>query len=249
MFSMRPMGLCWVKCLKNQNLLSICTPGKGGSAPSASRIPTPVSRRSYLPPYSPRLPSYASSSSNPPPQASETLPAHPPVMANKPEMPDPGSRKAPRFSLDPDGFETFFKDLNRYAKRSEIEDSEAVEMAIRYAAPDSTVWKCLPCMQPGAELTLEIFEEAVRGYYPGLKKDERYSEYDLKRLLERTRSNVKMTREDLGEYFRQFTVYSTYLVQEELIYPRERNKWYLQGFPQPIRARILQRLAMMKPLV
>ena len=56
-----------------------------------------------------------------------------------------------------------------------------------------------------------------------------------------------MSRDDFGEYYRRFLSYTAYLIHQNRLSERERNSSYLRGFPQPVRARILQRLSVKKP--
>ena len=56
-----------------------------------------------------------------------------------------------------------------------------------------------------------------------------------------------MTHDDLGEYYRKFITYTAYLIAQGRYSVHERNGAYLQGFPQPVRSLIAQRLQIKKP--
>ena len=163
-------------------------------------------------------------------------------------MPSPHSREAPRFATDHSGFEYFFEDVKEFAARSELADDKAIEWACRYAGSESDPWKHLECVNrediPNAPaVTLSEFRDQVRALYPHLDSASRYTTADLQRVVDRSRTSQNMTRSDLGEYLRDFIKVSLYLVGKDRLSERERSSKFLEGFPQPIRAAILNRLA------
>ena len=75
----------------------------------------------------------------------------------------------------------------------------------------------------------------------------RYSIVDLTKLLERTQDYRAMSQDDLGIYYRRFLSIADYLIKEDRLSERERNAFYLKGFPQPIQASIKKRLEIKCP--
>ena len=164
-------------------------------------------------------------------------------------MPMSNSRDAPRFSSDPNAFEYFFEDVKELVTRAGLQDADAIKWALRYASSESESWRHIACLAPGVDPapTFDEFKEEVRKVYPHLSTTRRYTHEDLERLIARTREYLDMTRDDFGEYYRRFITYTAYLLSNDRLSNRERNAYYLRGFPQPIHTRILQRLTIKKP--
>ena len=162
------------------------------------------------------------------------------------DMPMAGSRDAPRFHDDASGFDMFFEDVETLAERAKIKDADKITWAIRYAGSESDSWRHVPCLTRTGH-TFADFRKDVMKCYPHLSETRRYTIDDLDRLVERTRDYRNMSRSDLGEYYRHFITYSSYLLTKGRLSERERNSAYLRGFPQPVRTQIYQRLAIKKP--
>ena len=226
--------------------------------------PTPdnsfdIESSSATPSFSTPQPSPPSTPTHPPVSVLPPLPVTPPTstvnipptpaMAKDFHMPMAHSRDAPKFVDDASGFDAFFEDVEELAARAGLNTADTIKWAIRYASPWSDAWKHVPCLSPDAlnAPTLAEFKAEVLQYYPDLNNDRRYTSRDLERLLERTQDYQDMSRSDLGEYYRRFITYSTYLVNKGRLSERERGAWYLKGFPQPVRVSILQRLTIKKP--
>ncbi len=164
-------------------------------------------------------------------------------------MPMAHSRDAPRFSAEASDFDAYFEDVEELATRAGLTAADTIRWAIRYASPWSDAWKHVPCLAATAlnPPTFAEFKADVLQYYPDLNDDRRYTSRDLERLLERSQDYQDMSRTDLGEYYRRFVTLSTYLVDKGRLSERERDAWYLRGFPQPVRVSILNRLSIKKP--
>ena len=164
-------------------------------------------------------------------------------------MPVSTSQCAPRFSSHPSGFDSFFDDVAELAKRAQLSEKDAITWACRYAGLDSDCWKSLPCLKAdrAASLTLDEFKKEVLGCYPHLSEDRRYTYHGLKLLVKRTQDYRTMSLMDLGDYYRKFLTFSNYLIDRGHLSEHERDTLFLQGFPRPVRANVLQRLAIAKP--
>jgi len=164
-------------------------------------------------------------------------------------MPMSNSRDAPRFSPEPNSFDYFFEDVAELAQRAGLSEADTIKWAIRYAGAESESWRQVSCLAPGRAPapTFAEFKEEVRRVYPHLSASRRYTHEDLERLVARTQDYVGMTRDDFGDYYRRFITYTAYLISKDRLSKRERNTYYLRGFPQPVRARVLQRLSVKKP--
>ena len=166
-------------------------------------------------------------------------------------MPLPHSRKAPRFSTTPYGFDNFFSDLEALIARAQIATDKAkIEWALRYAEEEGDPWNYVPCMitakATGTNATWNVFKDEVRLCYPHLTSDRRYTVHDLEALIRRTSDLRDMTREDLGDYYRRFLTYSAYLLANRRITESFRNNAYLRGFPDDLREEIAGRLKIKK---
>ena len=161
-------------------------------------------------------------------------------------MPSPHSREAPCFATDHSGFVYFFDDVQEFATRAGLNADKAIEWACRYAGAESDTWKHLECVNRGQNApapTLNDFRDQVRTLYPHLDATRRYTTSDLQRVVDRARNFHDMSRKDLGEYLRDFIKVSVYLVGEGRLSEREQSSKFLEGFPQPIRAAVMNRLA------
>ena len=170
-------------------------------------------------------------------------------MAATEPMPMAHSRKAPRFSSDPSGFDEFFDDVTELASRANLSAADTIKWARRYTGIEGDAWQYVPCLTSPANPnpTFAQFQSDVRDCYPHLSGNRRYTSHDLETLLQRTSNFRDMSRDDFGEYYRRFLSYTAYLIHQNRLSERERNSSYLRGFPQPVRARILQRLSVKKP--
>ncbi|KAF9643508.1 hypothetical protein BDM02DRAFT_3063851, partial [Thelephora ganbajun] len=164
-------------------------------------------------------------------------------------MPMSNARDAPQFSSDPSGFDAFFDDVNELARRAGLSEADKIKWACRYAGAESDSWRSVPCLAAGRDPspTFAEFKREVMQRYPHLSDDRRYTNRNLERLVDRTRESIDMSRDDLGGYYRKFITYSEYLIHHGRLSAREHNSAYLRGFPQPVRARVLQRLSIKHP--
>ena len=163
-------------------------------------------------------------------------------------MPSVNSREAPRFSDDVTGFDSFFNEVKELAgpTRANLSEADKIRWAIRYAGSEAESWKCLECYGK-TTTTFATFRTQVLTCYPQLSADHRYTHNDLNRLLDQFSDLHEMDKGDLGKYLRKFLSITSYLISESRLSDRERDAAFLRGFPQPIRNRILARLAIKKP--
>ena len=164
-------------------------------------------------------------------------------------MPSVHSREAPRFWEDASGFELFFNDVAEHAARAKISDVEAIKWALRYAGLEGEAWKYVHCQtgDRAATATLVGFRDEVRKCYPALSLSRRYTNHDLAALVQRTSEFREMDHDELGKYYRWFLPIASYLIGEGRLSERERNAAYIKGLPHPMRTRVLNRLAIVKP--
>lgn len=165
-------------------------------------------------------------------------------------MPMANSREAPRFGTSASEFDTFFEDVEELGRRANLDVVAMIKWARRYAGAESDSWQYVPCLQGNAvPASFDIFRDEVMAKYPNLSKDRRFTINDLNRLVNRTSEYIDMSRDDLGAYERKFSSHTEYLIGRGRLSTRERSDLYLKGFPQPVRARILQRLSIVKSQV
>jgi hypothetical protein len=168
-------------------------------------------------------------------------------------MPLTTAREAPRFSTEYNKFNAFFRDVDELATRAKLSDADTIDWAMRYAGDHADSWSEVPCMTEydddgnPPDPSFEEFRDDVRKCYPHLSEDRRHTVQDVERLVARTRDFDDMTREDLGDYHRQFVKYTAYLISKDRLSERERSSLYLRGFPQPVRTAIIRRMSIKCP--
>ena len=96
-------------------------------------------------------------------------------------------------------------------------------------------------------MCLAEFQVAVSALYSTLDATHDYTAQDLVGLIRWASDCQDKFREVLGTYYRLFLYGSAYLMERFGFSGRERGALYLQGFPQPIRARVLRRLSDTRP--
>jgi hypothetical protein len=133
------------------------------------------------------------------------------------------------------------------ADRCSLDGASSVKWARSYAGSERLTWDTFP--EAKTATTLEELRVALLPCYPSLDPNRRYTTDDLRRVVEQGQAYVDMDRDDLGVYHRRFRVVSGYLVEKKRLSDLDRSAQYLLGFPQPVRAAIRQRLAIMKPRV
>ncbi|KAF9642806.1 hypothetical protein BDM02DRAFT_3192654 [Thelephora ganbajun] len=166
-------------------------------------------------------------------------------------MPMSNARDAPRFSSDPSGFDAFFDNVNELARHAGLSKADKIKWACHYAGAESDSWRSVPCLVAGRDPapTFAEFKWEVMQHYPHLSNDHCYTNRDLERLVDHTRESINMSRDDLGGYYRKFITYSEYLIHHGHLSACECNSAYLRGFPQPVRAHVLQCLLIKHPNV
>ena len=101
---------------------------------------------------------------------------------------------------------------------------------------------------PEATLTdFANFRAAVTSLYPGADDDCRYAESDLRRLVNVHFHYRIETRAELGYYYREFRRLAIFLINKGRLSSIERDKMFMDGFRQPLRGQIKQRLQYLKP--
>ena len=159
-------------------------------------------------------------------------------------MPLTNSRDAPVFSSSYIEFGNFFENVSQLVDRAGLENKEKskIDWAIRYAGSEAESWRLVPCMSSD-DRTFDKFKKEVTALYPNLDENCRYTNEDLQRLVNNTRQEEDMTRDDLGIYLRKFQAISGFLISKSRLYPRDQNLQCLRGFPGPMRKRMRDRLA------
>jgi hypothetical protein len=163
-------------------------------------------------------------------------------------VPLTNSRDAPRFGKSPTEFESYFEDVEEIGKRANLTTKETIKWAIRYAGNVGEGWKNVPCLRDPDNLPdFATFVKEVKSFYPEIDDKHRYTINDVERLVNNTRKHDDMTKEELGEYYRKFLTMTQYLIGLSRLSERERNKYYLNGFPVSIAEKIALRLTVKKP--
>ena len=91
------------------------------------------------------------------------------------------------------------------------------------------------------------FKSDVCYCYPHLSGNCRYTNHNLKALLQHTGSYRDISHNNFREYYHQFLSYTAYLIGQNCLSEWEQNSSHLRSFPQPIGAQVLQQLSVKKP--
>ncbi|KAJ6478399.1 hypothetical protein C8R45DRAFT_757753, partial [Mycena sanguinolenta] len=151
-----------------------------------------------------------------------------------------GSRNTPSFDGKPLSLERYFEDVQDVAEDIEqSSDDELITDALKYLETETTIfWKTKNA--PG--ITFAAFKNEIRKSYDG---QHLYTWDNLMALVKEQRS--PQTREEFGEYQRDFGKVAEYLKKEGKISSREMDRYFLQGLNGDFCFRILTRLQVVKP--
>ena len=164
-------------------------------------------------------------------------------------MPVRGDRAAPKFDpKQPRELRRYFADLEFVLARAQITDEgEQKRHSTRYVDVDtSELWETLPEFADNTK-TFEEYVKAVATLYPGADAERKWSVADMDKLVgERTRLGI-ISLGDLGEYYRQFLIITTFLRNKSRLSEAEQSRAYVRGFSPDFWRIVSQRLQLKNP--
>jgi len=160
-------------------------------------------------------------------------------------MPGAGSKEAPSFSGHAGDLLDFFAQFEDLANSCGLTDREQCRAVLQYI--DSTtkrLWVSLPEYDAA---DYDAFKVRVIDEYPGAEKGMQYTYHDLERIVLPHADLDISTKTELMEFSRQFRPVATWLVKNNKISERERDKLFWQGLPRRIRHDISLQLQLEDP--
>ena len=125
------------------------------------------------------------------------------------------------------------KDLIRYVKYYATADVEELWDTIYIADTESDKWIKM--------------KKGIKGFYPSLTEGKKYSVADLERLVSEWSGKAIKSREEFGEYRREFMMRAEYLIQRKKYTKREASHAFLKGISGELRGSLLRRLEIKVP--
>ncbi|KAF8122013.1 hypothetical protein EV363DRAFT_1456894 [Boletus edulis] len=168
-------------------------------------------------------------------------------MALPPCRPFHSSPDAPRFDASsPSHLPGFLEDVDLLGTGLRLDTAGKIKLAMYYAPlDDAELWELLP--EASAHIPdWNVFVSAVKKYYPGCEKTDRYCRADLYRLVQDFRTKSMSTLEAVGLYYRQFRKVALPLVASHRLSDLERDNLFMSGFPDSVMLRIHHRLSIVR---
>ena len=149
-----------------------------------------------------------------------------------PIKPVRGQSSAPNFTGEPRHLTRYFQDLEAIFAAHNIHDfAERFRDAKHYADP--SVEDVFEALDLPENPTWEDFKAAAIKMYPGAEDDNRFVEGDLSATVaafKATTGGTRYTKENIGEYARNFIKIAKFLERHGRIYMPSARKVFLEGF-------------------
>jgi len=160
-------------------------------------------------------------------------------------MPGAGSKEAPSFSGCAGDLLDFFTQFEDLANSCGLTIREQCRTVLRYIdSAMKRLWISLPEYDAA---DYKAFKARVINEYPGTEKGMQYTYRNLERIV-LTHADLDISTEtELMEFSRQFRPVATWLVKNNKISERERDKLFWQGLPRHIRHAISLQLQLEDP--
>lgn len=179
------------------------------------------------------------------PAPSPTMAPPPPNGRPPKKMPLVYSNEVPRFRTDPVNFETFWHEVECLGRAAAISEKEMMQYAIRYAGRDSDVRTWKPLIDDSN--TLAEFKESVTDFYLELSLGPSYSKNDLYDLVDNNYRIATVTRASASGFYREFSLISNCLLEENRINKGDLGSLYLEGYSDPFACHVRTRLYISHP--
>ena len=161
-----------------------------------------------------------------------------------------GAHGCPTFEGHPTSLDRYFLDIEEIFVMLSItaDDAAKINKALYYL-DDATnrLWKPYATKPDGSARSWDEFKAAVMLLYPGADLQRLYSVNDLESLVLKTAARGIYTRVEYGEFFREFSLISAYLLRENRVDQRYVEKWFILAFGEDTRAKIERRLYVKHP--
>jgi hypothetical protein len=165
------------------------------------------------------------------------------------DLPTPNDASAPRFDKEnPRGLAGYFEELEYLFERHRVSDAtQRKQSAVRYVAVDvQELWQCAAAWGDPTR-SYEAFKAEVHAFYPEASDTFRYTTWDLNALVNERAQCEMESVEDLGIFYRNFIVISTFLIKRDRLSTLEQARWFLSGFTGNQITHLQQRLELKNP--
>jgi hypothetical protein len=160
-------------------------------------------------------------------------------------MPLPGIGKGPSFNGEASELTEFLELFEDLAKSHGLPDDERCKYLVRYVdIQTKRVWVMLPGF---ATNNYDLLRKSIIAEYPGAEKGTRFTIRDLDRIVRSYRDSDISTEVELMQYARQFRAVAFWLVDNNELTVRERDRYFWYGLPQAARTAIDRRLEVRDP--
>jgi len=92
-----------------------------------------------------------------------------------------------------------------------------------------------------------MFKMLIMSIYPGCDSASAYTQSDLDFVVSEQKGKAMMSQADLGVYYRDFLCISNILLEKKRLAESDRDRLFLDGFPEPIKSRVLRPLEIKLP--
>ncbi|KAG1811602.1 hypothetical protein EV424DRAFT_1349620 [Suillus variegatus] len=160
-------------------------------------------------------------------------------------MPGANSSKAPMFNGETSELLEFFELFEDLALACGLSDAEKCKTIVRYVDIQTKhFWVTLTGYE---SKDFTVFKTSILSQYSGAAKGLRYSIRDLEQIVISNVDNDISTKTKLLQYYRQFRPVAHWLVTNNKISARERDRYFWQGLLAASRRAIDRRLELKDP--
>ena len=195
----------------------------------------------YHPPIVRPAPAPSHTRAAPLPQLPRTNMSAAPVF----HMPLRGTPNAPKFDGSARELLRYFDDIKQLTDAAGLHGQDRIDAALRYVPrDDSETWEMLPETIAG---DFDVFVDAIKPLYPGCERDAQYARSDLDFVVADQARKTMRSQTDLGLYYRNFLRVSLFLIKKKRLAESDRDRLFLEGFPEDMKTRISRRLEIKMP--
>ena len=159
-----------------------------------------------------------------------------------------GSKDAPSFDgSDPKALPRYIEDIEMIAADAGLDDAGKVRYAKYYASTEvAELWDTLAEVKKTQPVWTSAKTEMME-LYPSLTTGKRYSAGEFEQLVATWAEKGIKSREELGQYRREFSIRASYLEAVGTITAKEAKHAFLRGITGELRAMVMRRLEIKDP--
>jgi len=160
-------------------------------------------------------------------------------------MPLRGTPNAPKFDGSTDQLLRYFEDIEQLVDTANLSADDRIKAAIHYIPQgDTLLWQGYV---KDAQSDFNKFKNLIMAIYPGCNSASAYTWSDLDFVILEQAGKAMTSQTDLGVYYRDFLRISNVLLEKKRLAENDRDRLFLDGFPEPIKSRVLRCLEIKLP--